>query len=95
MIAVEGIYTGTEVRLLEPIHVRPNVRVIVMFLEDESPRVENVSSRPVSKTTQEFLQKCGGWEDTRSPDEIVSEIYAARTNSVWNSQKKGKGEPEP
>jgi len=82
MIAIEGIYTGTEVRLLEPIHVRPNIRVIVMFLEDEQPRIGNISSRPVSQATQEFLQKCGGWEDTRSPDEIVSEIYAARTSSA-------------
>jgi len=82
MIAIEGVYTGTEVRLLEPIHVRPNIRVIVTFLEDEPPRIENVSSRHVSEATQEFLKKCGGWEDTRSPDEIVSEIYAARTVSV-------------
>jgi len=25
--------------------------------------------------------KCGGWEDTRSPEEIITEIYAARTVS--------------
>ena len=31
--------------------------------------------------TQAFLQKCGGWEDTRSPEEIVADIYAARTIS--------------
>ena len=33
--------------------------------------------RPVEDLTQVFLAKCGGWEDTRSPEEI----YAARTVS--------------
>ncbi len=31
--------------------------------------------------TQAFLGKCGGWEDTRSPEEIIAGIYAARTAS--------------
>ena len=31
--------------------------------------------------TQAFLEKCGGWEDTRSPEEIIAGIYAARTAS--------------
>ena len=31
--------------------------------------------------TQTFLAKCGGWEDTRSPEEIIADIYAARTVS--------------
>jgi hypothetical protein len=37
--------------------------------------------RPVEDPTQVFLAKCGGWEDTRSPEEIIAEIYAARTAS--------------
>jgi hypothetical protein len=37
--------------------------------------------RPVEDPTQVFLAKCGGWEDTRSPEEIIAEIYAARTDS--------------
>lgn len=36
---------------------------------------------PAKDPTQAFLQKCGGWEDTRSPEEIVANIYAARTAS--------------
>jgi hypothetical protein len=32
-------------------------------------------------STEAFLQKCGGWEDTRTPDEIVAEIYETRTIS--------------
>jgi hypothetical protein len=37
--------------------------------------------RPVEDPTQAFLAKCGGWEDARSPEEIIAEIYAARTVS--------------
>jgi hypothetical protein len=37
---------------------------------------------PVDDPTQAFLAKCGGWEDTRSPEEIIAEIYAARTVSL-------------
>ena len=36
---------------------------------------------PVEDVTAAFLAKCGGWEDTRSPEEIIAEIYAARTVS--------------
>lgn len=36
---------------------------------------------PVEDPTQVFLAKCGGWEDTRSAEEIITEIYAARTVS--------------
>lgn len=32
-------------------------------------------------STQVFLQKCVGWEDTRTPEEIIADIYAARTVS--------------
>ena len=28
--------------------------------------------------TQAFLEKCGGWEDTRRPEEIIADIYATR-----------------
>ena len=31
--------------------------------------------------TQAFLDKCRGWEDTRSPEEIIADIYTARTSS--------------
>ena len=31
--------------------------------------------------TQIFLDKCGGWEDDRTAEEIITEIYAARTSS--------------
>jgi hypothetical protein len=42
---------------------------------------EGWSETPSENPTQTFLVKCGGWEDTRSPEEIIAEIYAARTVS--------------
>jgi hypothetical protein len=36
---------------------------------------------PLADLTQAFLVKCEGWEDTRSPEEIIAEIYDARTIS--------------
>ena len=35
MFAIRGIYTGNNIQFFEEIHVRPNIRVIVTFLEDE------------------------------------------------------------
>ncbi len=73
MLSIHGIYTGKEIRPLEEIPAGPNVRVIITFLEDE----------PASDTdqeTQEFLELCGTWEDERSPEEIVREIYESRTS---------------
>ena len=36
---------------------------------------------PLEDATAVFLAKCGGWEDTRSPEEIIADIYATRTVS--------------
>ena len=86
MLAIRGIYTGHDIRLLEDVRIRPNIRVIVTFLEDEQPLFEQESSSNVSSATREFLQKCGGWEDSRSADDIVAEIYAARTSSTRGAE---------
>jgi hypothetical protein len=42
---------------------------------------EGWTETPSANPTQAFLAKCGGWEDTGSPEEIIAEIYAARTVS--------------
>jgi hypothetical protein len=31
--------------------------------------------------TEVFLEKCGGWEDDRTPEEIIADIYSSRTSS--------------
>ena len=36
---------------------------------------------PPQDATRIFLDKCGGWEDTRTPEEIITEIYSSRTTS--------------
>ncbi len=36
---------------------------------------------PSKDPTSAFLEKCAGWEDTRSPEEIVADNYTARTIS--------------
>ncbi len=87
MQSIRGIYTGKEIKPLEDIHVRPNVSVIITFLDDMlenqeqtlTVKTENIGYKKTP--TQMFLEKCGGWEDTRKPDEIIAEVYASRTKS--------------
>ena len=42
---------------------------------------EGWQEAPVKDATRVFLEKCEGWEDRRSPEEIIAEIYALRTAS--------------
>jgi hypothetical protein len=91
MLSIRGIYTGKEIKPLEDIHVRSNIHVIITFLEDEPLETEYETRRkelpiPPKTPTEIFLEKCGGWEDTRSPEEIIAEIYMARTTSERGSQ---------
>jgi hypothetical protein len=39
------------------------------------------SAASTQDPTRAFLEKCGGWEDTRSVEEIIASIYTARTIS--------------
>ncbi|GAK56142.1 hypothetical protein U27_03104 [Candidatus Vecturithrix granuli] len=52
MLAIRGVYTGEYIQLLEDIHVRPNIRVIVTFLDDEpievQPRVPGSAKGQIS-----------------------------------------------
>ncbi len=58
-------------------------------LEDVAGEIDRIKkaleegwSEATSKDqTQAFLEKCRGWKDTRKPEEIVADIYAARTSS--------------
>jgi hypothetical protein len=80
MQSIHGVYTGTEIRPLETIHVRPNMHVIITFLDETIDIPENMELSETTPT-QQFLEKCGGWQDDRSPDKIIAEIYDARTSS--------------
>ncbi len=73
MLAIRGIYTGKDIKLLEDVHVRPNVRVIITFLEDEPVMPE------VDESTEGLLALSGTWEDERPLEAIIRDIYESRT----------------
>ena len=73
MLAVRGIYTGRDIKFLEDVHVRPNVRVIITFLDDEPATTD------VDEDTKGLLALSGTWEDDRPVEAIVQDIYESRT----------------
>lgn len=54
---------------------------------------EGLVEASVEDPTQVFLAKCGGWQDTRSPEGIIAEIYAARTVSERGARLFSKETP--
>lgn len=82
MLSIRGVYTGNEIKPLENISVRANVQVIITFLDEEKLETDQqLKSKGIYNYTQIFLDKCQGWEDSRSPEEIITEIYTLRTSS--------------
>ncbi len=45
-------------------------------LRDDLPHV------PMTERTRAFLECCGGWEDSRTPEETIADIRASRANST-------------
>jgi hypothetical protein len=88
MLSILGVYTGKEIKPLEDIPFQPNVQVIITFLEPDklNQEVEPKTPKSTQDLTQLFLDKCGGWKDTRCPADIVSEIYTSRTSSERGKQ---------
>ena len=72
MTSIQGVYDGKTIKPLEDFHANPNVRVIITFL-DTSPLAGDEA------LTDRLLELEGSWEDTRSADDIVNEIYQSRT----------------
>ena len=73
MHSIRGVYNGKEIVPLEEFHIRPNVKVIITFIEDES------EESSVDKHTDELLALSGTWEDNRAVEDIIREIYESRT----------------
>ncbi|QTA92116.1 hypothetical protein [Desulfonema magnum] len=71
MLSIRGVYDGREIKPLENIRSEPNVKVIITFLDDDSPLTD--------KKTERFISLSGTWEDDRSAEEIVRDIYESRT----------------
>ncbi len=73
MLSIPGIYTGREIRPLEPIRSRPNQRVIITFLDEDapppimSPRVPG-SARGQIAMSDDFALPL--------PDDVLEEFFA-------------------
>lgn len=72
MTSIQGVYDGKTIKPLEDFHVDTNVRVIITFL-DAVPLAGDEAQ------TDRLLELGGSWQDTRSADDIVNEIYQGRT----------------
>ena len=71
MISVKAVYDGEEVRLLEKPPISGRYRVVVTFVEPEGEQVEDKN---------QLLYTFGAWQDHRSIEETIKEIYDARTS---------------
>lgn len=74
LVSVPAIYEGGKVELLEAAPVQERYEVIVTFLHPAQASPD--------QAWQEFLASFGGWEDKRSAEEIMQDIYAARRSKV-------------
>ena len=74
MQSIRGIYDGETILPLEQAHAKPNSKVIITFLDEpgEKPQTESAGG---------LMALFGTWEDSRSADEIVQDIYETRTQS--------------
>lgn len=75
MYAIRGIYDGQAIVPLERIAVRPNVEVIITFLDDA------FSPLGAEDETAGLLALSGTWEDDRTVEDIIKDIYDSRTIS--------------
>lgn len=74
MQSIHGVFDGNLIKPLERISAKANSKVIITFIEEEQ-------SESASSKTKDFLRLFGSWEDSRSSDEIVNDIYASRQQS--------------
>ncbi|MCK6627998.1 MAG: hypothetical protein L6R45_22820 [Anaerolineae bacterium] len=78
MLAVHGVYDGQVVRLLEPVQLEKQYRVVVTFLE---PLAEETSPVP-EDNLERFI---GMWADFTPEEERVFEtIFEERANYFAN-----------
>jgi hypothetical protein len=75
MLSVRGIYDGKQIKPLEEFDVPPNVEVIITFMDKKA------TDQSVDDKTRDLLELSGTWEDDRSVEEIIREIYDSRTTS--------------
>jgi hypothetical protein len=69
--AIEGIYSDGKIVLNENINYKGKAKVLVVFLE-------NINEKKLKK--ERLLSTFGSWQDERTPEEILNEIYSARVS---------------
>ncbi|NIM11079.1 MAG: antitoxin [Candidatus Aminicenantes bacterium] len=75
MLSVRGIYDGKRIKPIEKFDAPSNVEVIITFLDKKA------SAKSVDDKTKDLAELCGSWEDDRTAEEIIKEIYDSRTSS--------------
>ena len=75
MLSVRGIYDGKQIKPLEEFDAPPNVEVIITFMD------KRTTDQSIDDKTKELLELSGTWEDDRSVEEFINEIYDSRTAS--------------
>jgi hypothetical protein len=71
MRSIRGVYDGRDIKPPEDIRSAPDVKVIITFLDDDFCITD--------KKTEAFFSLSGTWEDNRSAEEIIRDIYESRT----------------
>lgn len=75
MLSIRGIYDGKKIKPLEKFDVPPDVEVIITFM------YQKTENQKIDDKTTGLLELSGTWEDDRSADEIIKDIYDSRTTS--------------
>jgi len=68
--AVYGMYNDGQVVFDEPVPIRES-RVKVVFLNKKPLEICAIDN---------FFETYGVWEDSRTPDKIINDIYSSRIN---------------
>jgi len=69
--AIEGIYNKGKVILNEQVPVKGRSKVLVIFLEEHKDSTDK---------KQKLMDTFGTWEDTKSSEEIIEDIYLSRSS---------------
>ena len=75
MLSVRGVFNGKKIEPLEEFNVPGNAEVIITFLD------RRTSSQSTDDKTRDLIELSGTWEDDRSVEEIVMDIYESRTTT--------------
>jgi hypothetical protein len=84
VLSIQGIYTGREIKPLEEIHIRPNVRVIITFLDDAAfPMGSDVPEPVAQHSALEILNTLPGHRLFQTAAEV--DAYLTEERDVWDS----------